>query len=70
MDGGAWYAIVHGIAKSLTQLSDFTFRVPYTGENSGDSCPFHVSISCSSYTDSVQPGQSPSCKSLPGPHLS
>ena len=25
MDGGAWWAAVHGIAKSRTQLSDFTF---------------------------------------------
>ena len=25
MDGGAWWAAVHGIAKSWTQLSDFTF---------------------------------------------
>ena len=25
MGGGAWQAVVHGIAKSLTRLSDFTF---------------------------------------------
>ena len=25
MDGGAWYTAVHGVAKSRTQLSDFTF---------------------------------------------
>ena len=25
MDGGAWWATVHGVAKSRTQLSDFTF---------------------------------------------
>ena len=25
MDGGAWYAAVHGVARSRTQLSDFTF---------------------------------------------
>ena len=24
MDGGAWYAAVHGVAKSQTQHSDFT----------------------------------------------
>ena len=24
MDGGAWWAIVHGVAKSWTQLSNFT----------------------------------------------
>ena len=25
MDGGAWWAAVHGVAKSRTQLSDFSF---------------------------------------------
>ena len=25
MDGGAWWAAVHGVAYSQTQLSDFTF---------------------------------------------
>ena len=25
MDGGAWWAVVHGVAKSRTRLSDFTF---------------------------------------------
>ena len=24
-DGGAWWAVVHGVAKSWTGLSDFTF---------------------------------------------
>ena len=25
MDGGAWWAAIHGVAKSRVQLSDFTF---------------------------------------------
>ena len=25
MDGGTWWAAVHGVARSWTQLSDFTF---------------------------------------------
>ena len=25
MDGGAWWAAIHGVAKSRAQLSDFTF---------------------------------------------
>ena len=25
MEGGAWWATVHGVAKSWTRLSDFTF---------------------------------------------
>ena len=33
MGGGAWWAAVHGVAKSQTQLSDFTFI-------------FHFSLSC------------------------
>ena len=28
MDGGAWWAAVHGVAKSQTRLSDFTFTFP------------------------------------------
>ena len=27
MDGGVWWAAVHGVAKSRTRLSDFTFTV-------------------------------------------
>ena len=29
MDGGAWWAIVHGVAKSQTQLSGFTLLYFY-----------------------------------------
>ena len=25
MDGGAWWAVVHGVAEGQTRLSDFTF---------------------------------------------
>ena len=35
MDGGAWWAAVHGVAKSQTRLSDFTFTFH-----------FHFSLSC------------------------
>ena len=50
MDGGAWWAAVHGVAKSQTRLSIFTFtfhfhalekesvlawRIPGTGEPGG-----------------------------------
>ena len=31
MDGGAWWAVVHGVAKSRTQLSDFTFTFYFHG---------------------------------------
>ena len=29
MDGGAWWATVHGVAKSWTRLSDFTFTFQF-----------------------------------------
>ena len=29
MDGRAWQAAVHGVTKSPTQLSDFTFTFPF-----------------------------------------
>ena len=29
MDGGAWQAAVHGVTKSQTRLSDFTFTFPF-----------------------------------------
>ena len=30
MDGGAWWATVHGVTKSRTRLSDFTFLSTFT----------------------------------------
>ena len=35
MDGGAWWAAVHGVTKSQTQLSDLTFH-SCTGEGNGN----------------------------------
>ena len=34
-DGGAWWAAVNGVAKSQTQLSDFTFTFHFHGEGNG-----------------------------------
>ena len=31
MDGGAWWATVHGVAKSRTRLNDFTFTFTFLG---------------------------------------
>ena len=31
MDGGAWWATVHGVSKSQTRLSDFTFTFHFQG---------------------------------------
>ena len=30
MDGGAWWATVHGVARSRTRLSDFTLQAVNT----------------------------------------
>ena len=29
MDGGAWWAAIHGVRKSRTRLSDFTFTLHF-----------------------------------------
>ena len=29
MDGGAWWAVVHGVMKNQTRLSDFPFTFPF-----------------------------------------
>ena len=31
MDGGAWWAAIHGVAKSWTRLSDFIFTLMHWG---------------------------------------
>ena len=36
MEGGAWWATVHGVAKSRTRLSDFTFTL-YERDNQHES---------------------------------
>ena len=37
MDGGAWWAAVHGVAMSQTRLSDFTFTsLSRIGEGNGN----------------------------------
>ena len=35
MDGGAWWAAVHGVAKSRTRLSDFTFTFHFNALEKG-----------------------------------
>ena len=45
MDGGAWCAAVHGVAKSRTQLSDltFTFHFPLSCIEEGNGNPLQCS---------------------------
>ena len=38
MDGGAWWATVHGVAKSRTGLSDFTSSAPGRATSDEDFC--------------------------------
>ena len=43
MDGGAWSAAVHGVAKSRTQLSDFTFTFQFSFIGEGNGNPLQCS---------------------------
>ena len=44
MDGGDWWASVHGVAKSRTQLSNFTFTFHFHGLEK--EMATHSSVSC------------------------
>ena len=39
MDGGAWWAAVHGVAKNRTRLRDFTFFLSIVTFGEGNSNP-------------------------------
>ena len=43
MDGGAWKAAVHGVAKGRTRLSDFTFTFHFQGIGEGNGNPLQCS---------------------------
>ena len=43
MDGGAWWAAVHGVAKSQTPLSDFTFTFSLSCIGEGNGNPLQCS---------------------------
>ena len=58
MDGGAWWAAVHGVAKSWTRLSDFTFTFH-----------FHVLEKEMAPAPVFLPGESQGWGSLVGYHL-
>ena len=58
MDGGAWWAAVHGVAKSQTRLSDFTFTFH-----------FHALKKAMATHSSLLPGESQGRRSLVGCHL-
>ena len=58
MDGGAWWAAVHGVAKSRTRLRDFTFTFH-----------FHALEEEWQPTPVFLPGESQGWGSLVGCHL-
>ena len=43
MDGGAWWAAVHGVTKSWTQLSNFTFHFSLSCIGEGNGNPLQCS---------------------------
>ena len=58
MDGGAWWAAVHGVTESQTRLSDFTFTFH-----------FHALEKEMATTTVFSPGESQGRGSLVGCHL-
>ena len=58
MDGGAWWAAVHGVAQSRTQLSDFTFTFHFHA--SEKEMATHSSILAWRIPGMVEPGGLPS----------
>ena len=58
MDGGAWWAAVHGVAEGRTQLSDFAFTFH-----------FHALEKEMATTPVFLPGESQGQQSLVGCHL-
>ena len=58
MDGGAWWATVHGVAKSRTRLSNFTFTFHFHALEK-EMAP-HSSVLAWRITGMAEPGGLPS----------
>ena len=58
MDGGAWWAAVHGVARSRTQLSDFTFTFHFHALEK--EMATHSSVLAWRIPGTVGPGELPS----------
>ena len=54
MDGGAWWAAVHGVTESRTRLSDFTLTFHYHALEKGNGNP--VQCSCLENPGTGEPG--------------
>ena len=61
MDGGAWWAAVHGVAKSQTRLSDFTFTFHF--HSSEKEMATHSSVLAWRIPGTGEPGGLPSMRS-------
>ena len=66
MDGGAWEAAVHGVAKSQTRLNDFTFTFPFHALEK-EMAP-HSSVLAWRIPGTAEPGGLPSMGSHRGGH--
>ena len=58
MDRGAWWAAVHGVAKSLTRLSNFTFSLHFHALE--EEMATHSSVLAWSIPGTAGPGGLPS----------
>ena len=58
MDGGAWWAAVHGVTKSQSQLSDFTF--PFHFHALEKEIATHSSVLAWRIPGTEEPGRRPS----------
>ena len=58
MDGGAWWAAVHEVAKSPARLSDFTFTFPFPALEK--EMATHSSVLAWRIPGTVEPGGLPS----------
>ena len=58
MDGGAWWAVVPGVARSQTQLSDFTFTFHFHALEK--EMTTHSSVLAWRIPGTVEPGGLPS----------
>ena len=58
MDGGAWWAAVHGVAKSQTRLSEFTFTFHFHALEKAMAT--HSSVLAWRIPGMVEPGGPPS----------
>ena len=61
MDGGAWWAAVHEVAKSWTQLSDFTFIFDFHVLEK--EMATHSSVLAWRIPETEEPGRRPSMES-------